>query len=50
MISELGDENVGAYVDDIYIFSDTLEQHMATLGGLFRILLENNLTVSLKKC
>ena len=50
MISELGDDNVGAYADDIYVFSDTLEQHICTLGKLFDILIENNLTVSLKKC
>ena len=50
MIAELGDENIGAYVDDIYVFNDTYENHMNALESLFKVLLKNNLTVSLKKC
>ena len=37
-------------MDDIYVFNDSVEEHLDTLEKLFGILLKNNLTVSLKKC
>ena len=35
MLAELGSEDVGAYVDDLYVFSTTYEEHMELLDRLF---------------
>ena len=50
MLAPLFYEGVGAYVDDIYIFSDSLEEHLETLDKVFTILTQNNMTVKIKKC
>ena len=41
---------VGAYMDDIYIFSYSLQEHLSTLELVFGRLLAFNLTVNIKKC
>ena len=50
MWSPIENLNVGAYIDDIYIFSKTFEEHKSTLQKVFDILMENNLTANIKKC
>ena len=50
MLMELESDDVGAYVDDIYVFSETYEKHMEMLERLFKVLLKYNMIVSLKKC
>lgn len=35
MLRALYDEGVGAYVDDVYVFSDTFEEHVKTIQKLF---------------
>ena len=50
LLAPLYHKGVGNYVDDIYIFNDTEQEHLATLKELFEILVINNLTVNLKKC
>ena len=49
-LSPLYDEGVGSYIDDIYVFSDTFEDHLNTMEKLFDILDENDMTVGIKKC
>ena len=50
MLESLADRNVGAYVDDIYIFSDTIQEHLESLDLVLKTLQEHGMTVSLKKC
>ena len=38
------------YIDDILIFSDTYEQHLAHIASVLSLLQANNLKVSLDKC
>ena len=42
-------KNVKVYLDDLVVFTDTWEDHMATLRELFRRLRETNLTINLVK-
>ena len=49
----LGDLNMKiccVYLDDLIIFSDTLEEHLERLNIVLRGLREYNLKLSLKKC
>ena len=41
---------VFVYLDDILVFSDNLEQHISHLDQIFKILADNNLSISVKKC
>ena len=41
---------IGAYIDDLYIFTDTFEEHVFALEQLFKRLIERNFTVNPKKC
>ena len=50
ILRDLYDKGVGAYVDDIFVFNATLEEHLKTLSLVLDRLQENNLTVNLKKC
>ena len=45
-----GIEDTFVYMDDILVFSKTLQDHMRTLEEIFRRLEENGLAISLKKC
>lgn len=38
------------YLDDILIFSTTLEEHEQSLNNIFKILQENNLKIQMDKC
>ena len=47
----LGDvPRVFVYIDDILVASETLEQHLEDLAGVFKILSENGLVVNRSKC
>ena len=50
MLREFYDEGVGAYMDDIYIFSDTFHAHYRTIDSVLTKLDDNNMTVNIKKC
>ena len=45
-----GVEDVFVYMDDILIFSKNEKQHLETVKEVFKILDDNGLTISLKKC
>ena len=49
-MAPLYEEGVGAYMDDIYVFSDTFEQHRDTVDKLFKRLMACNYTINAKKC
>jgi len=38
------------YVDDLVIFSPSIEQHIVDLNKVFNIIKENNLKINLEKC
>ena len=44
------DQFVVVYLDDIVIYSDTLEEHVVHLKKVFKILRENQLYVKREKC
>lgn len=44
------ENNVGVYVDDIVIFSNTWDEHIRHLQEVFTRLMNANLTIRLKKC
>ena len=47
----LGDlENVGVYIDDIIIFTATLEDHLETVKKVLQRLEDHNLTIKPEKC
>ena len=50
MLRDLYEEGVGAYMDDIYIFSNLFQAHYRTIDKVLRRLDENNMTVNIKKC
>ena len=49
VLNELGDFSM-AYLDDIIIFSPTLEDHMRHMNKVFERLTEHNLKLKLSKC
>ena len=46
-LSDFYELGVGVYIDDIFIFSDTFEEHLSTLDLVFRKLAEENFTIIL---
>ena len=38
------------YVDDLVVFSPSIEQHIEDLNKVFNIIKENNLKINLEKC
>ena len=50
ILRDLYPEGVGAYMDDIYIFSNSFQAHYQTLDRVLRRLDDNNMTVNIKKC
>lgn len=44
------DQFVMVYLDDIFIYSNTLEEHVEHLNKVFQVLRENELYIKREKC
>ena len=49
-VQELGYQGIAAYVDNIVVYTETLEKHLETLEALFRCLDEANMSLRKDKC
>ena len=50
ILSELGDENLKAYFDDLIIFTNDEDSHLALLNKVLKTLLKAGLRIKLTKC
>ena len=49
-LGEEKDKNVGAYIDDLVVYTQTLKEHLYVLARVFKRLIRHNIHLKAKKC